>query len=80
MPSGVAVDSTGNVYIADTNNHRIRKVSSGTITTLAGDGEELYAGDNGPTTSAALDSPTGVAVDARATSTSPTASTNASAW
>jgi Bacterial Ig-like domain (group 3)/NHL repeat len=64
LPSGVAVDSTGNVYIADTNNHRIRKVSSGTITTLAGDGEELYAGDNGPATSAALDSPTGVAVDA----------------
>jgi sugar lactone lactonase YvrE len=64
LPSGVAVDSTGNVYIADTNNHRIRKVSSGTITTIAGDGEELYAGDNGPATSAALDSPTGVAVDA----------------
>ena len=64
LPSGVAVDASGNLYIADTNNHRIRKVSGGTITTLAGDGEELYAGDGGSATAAALDSPTGVAVDA----------------
>jgi Bacterial Ig-like domain (group 3)/NHL repeat len=64
LPSGVAVDGSGNVYIADTNNHRIRKVSSGTITTIAGDGEELYAGDGAAATAAALDSPTGVAVDA----------------
>jgi sugar lactone lactonase YvrE len=64
LPSGVAVDTTGNVYIADTNNHRIRKVSGSTITTIAGDGEELYAGDGAAATAAALDSPTGVAVDA----------------
>ena len=64
LPSGVAVDKSGNVYIADTNNHRIRKVSSGTINTIAGDGEELYAGDGAAATAAALDSPTSVAVDA----------------
>lgn len=64
LPTGVAVDSSGNVYIADTNNHRIREISAGTINTIAGDGEELYAGDGGAATSAALDSPTGVAVDA----------------
>ena len=63
LPSAVAVDSNGNLYVADTNNHRIRKISSGTITTIAGDGEELYAGDGGSATAAALDSPTGVAVD-----------------
>ena len=63
LPSGVAVDSSGNLYIADTDNHRIRKITSGTITTIAGDGEELYAGDGGAATAAALDSPTGVAVD-----------------
>ena len=64
LPSGVAVDAIGNVYIADTNNERIRKVSSGTITSFAGDGEELFAGDGAAATAAALDSPTGVAVDA----------------
>jgi sugar lactone lactonase YvrE len=64
LPSGVAVDTRGNLYIADTNNHRIREVSNGTITTIAGDGEELYAGDGAAATAAALDSPTSVAVDA----------------
>jgi Bacterial Ig-like domain (group 3)/NHL repeat len=64
LPSGVAVDKSGNVYIADTNNHRIREISSGTISTIAGDGEELYAGDGAAATAAALDSPTSVAVDA----------------
>jgi sugar lactone lactonase YvrE len=63
LPSGVAVDSSGNVYIADTNNHRIREITNGIITTIAGDGEELYAGDNAAAKAAALDSPTGVAVD-----------------
>ena len=64
LPSAVAVDASGNIYIADTNNHRIRKISGGTISTIAGDGEELFAGDGGAATAAALDSPTGVAVDA----------------
>lgn len=64
LPTGVAVDTAGNVYIADTNNNRIRKVSGGVITTVAGDGEQIYSGDNGLATAAGLDSPAGVAVDA----------------
>jgi sugar lactone lactonase YvrE len=63
-PSGVAVDSVGDVYIADTTNSRIRKVSGGSITTVAGHGGNVYGGDyNGPATSAQLYLPTGVAVD-----------------
>jgi uncharacterized protein (TIGR03437 family) len=62
---GVAVDSAGNVYIADTFNHRIRKVdTSGIITTVAGTGKADYSGDGGPATGAALDAPAAVAVDA----------------
>jgi sugar lactone lactonase YvrE len=63
LPSALAVDASGNLYIADTNNHRIRKITGTTITTVAGDGEELYAGDGAAATAAALDSPTGIAVD-----------------
>ena len=62
-PGGVAVDSAGNLYIADSNNSRIRKVSGGTITTIAGDGAYGYSGDTGPATSASLQFPEGVAVD-----------------
>jgi sugar lactone lactonase YvrE len=48
-PSGVAVDAAGNLYIADTNNFRVRKVdASGIITTIAGNGAIAYAGDGGP--------------------------------
>jgi sugar lactone lactonase YvrE len=64
LPTGVAVDSNGNVYIADTNNHRIREISASVITTVAGDGEQTYSGDGGLATAAGLDSPSGVAVDA----------------
>jgi hypothetical protein len=64
LPSAVAADATGNIYIADTNNQRIRKITGTTITTIAGNGEELFAGDGATATSAALDLPTGVAVDA----------------
>src|ERR1039458_5040023 len=64
MPAGgVAVDSAGNLYIADTWNNRIRKVSGGTITTVAGNGTFGYSGDGGPATSALLNLPSGVAVD-----------------
>jgi sugar lactone lactonase YvrE len=64
FPSGVAVDSAGNLYIADRNNQRIRKVdASGTITTVAGTGISGYNGDNIPATSAQLNYPNGVAVD-----------------
>ena len=63
LPTGVAVDSSGNIYIADSLNLRVRKVSGTTITTVAGNGLLNYGGDNGPATSAALSSPQSVAVD-----------------
>ena len=55
----------GNVYISDSNNSRIRKitVSTGIITTIAGNGNGGYTGDNGAATSATFNSPTGIAVD-----------------
>ncbi|HMD69739.1 MAG TPA: hypothetical protein VKF41_00265 [Bryobacteraceae bacterium] len=62
-PGSVAVDPAGNLYIADTGNHRIRKVSGGVITTVAGNGTMGFSGDNGPATSAHLNYPRGVAVD-----------------
>jgi uncharacterized protein (TIGR03437 family) len=62
-PWGVAVDSDGNLYIADSYNYRIRKVSNGAITTVAGNGTAGFSGDNGPATSAQLSGPFGVAVD-----------------
>jgi sugar lactone lactonase YvrE len=63
-PYGVAVDSSGNLYIADYGNQCIRKVAtSGSITTVAGNGVASYGGDFGPATSAELNYPTGVAVD-----------------
>jgi uncharacterized protein (TIGR03437 family) len=62
-PMGVAIDPTGNLYIADTGNHRVRKVSNGVITTIAGNGTLGFSGDNGPATSAQLNEPMGVAVD-----------------
>jgi hypothetical protein len=76
-PQGVAVDASGNLYIADTSNNVIRKVTpGGTITTVAGNGSPTcvytsgvgwtgcYGGDGGPATSAELHAPYGVAVDA----------------
>jgi DNA-binding beta-propeller fold protein YncE len=64
-PTGVAVDSSGNIYIADTQNNRIRKVSAatGNISTIAGGGIEGDAGDGGAATEAELRQPAGVAVD-----------------
>jgi len=63
-PCGVAVDGSGNIYIADTNNRCIRKVdTSGIITIVAGDGTEGYSGDGGPAVQAKLHDPCGVAVD-----------------
>ena len=66
FPSGIVVDSSDDLFIADTNNNVVREVVAGTISTLAGnfaDGPG-YSGDSGPATSAQLDNPTAVAVDA----------------
>ncbi|MEO7919770.1 MAG: hypothetical protein ABIT01_09930, partial [Thermoanaerobaculia bacterium] len=63
-PTGVAVDSAGSIFIAETDGHRIRKVSAaGVISTLAGTGTPAFSGDGGPATTAALDKPSGVAID-----------------
>lgn len=64
-PKTIATDSAGNLYIADAGNDRIRKVNSlGTITTIAGNGQQGFSGDGGPATDASLSRPNGVAVDA----------------
>ena len=62
-PGDAAVDAGGNLYIADTGNNRIRKISHGDVTTIAGNGTKGYGGDNGPAGSAELANPEGVAVD-----------------
>lgn len=63
-PMGVAVDDNGNVFVADTMNHRIRKIDArGVITTVAGNGQRGDAGDVAGATIAQLDTPTDVAVD-----------------
>ena len=63
-PTALALDSSGNLFIADTDNHRIRKISGTTITTVAGNGEQAFSGDGASATAAGIDSPNGVAVDA----------------
>jgi sugar lactone lactonase YvrE len=62
---GVAVDSSGNFYIADAASEVIRKVtvSTGIITTVAGNGSNGYSGDKGPATAAQLNFPFGIAID-----------------
>ena len=63
-PLGLAVDADDNLYVADTGNNRVRKITGGTITTVAGDGIDAFGGDGGPATSAQLGGPYDVAVDA----------------
>src|SRR5216683_2302076 len=65
LPTALAFDPAGNLYIADTQNHRIRKIAAttGNITTIAGNGTQGFSGDAGPATSASIDSPTGLSVD-----------------
>jgi sugar lactone lactonase YvrE len=60
----VALDNKGNLYIADSGNHRIRKVDKGGIIhTVAGSGKKGHSGDGGPATEAALNEPSGIAFD-----------------
>ncbi len=63
-PAGLAVDAAGNLYIADSTNHRIRRIdTNGIITTVAGNGIAGFSGDDGPAIQASLQFPIGVAVD-----------------
>ena len=63
-PYGLAISPAGELYISDSSNNRIRKVSpNGTITTIAGNGTPGYSGDNGPATAAQLNQPRGIAID-----------------
>ncbi|MCA9732035.1 Ig-like domain-containing protein [candidate division KSB1 bacterium] len=65
FPQSVAVNAVGEIYIADTNNHRIRKVdANGKITTVAGNGTAGYSGDDGPAKNARLNLPIDVTLDA----------------
>ena len=64
-PSGVAVDGAGSLYIADSLNNAVRKVTAdGIITTVVGNGQQGYSGDGGPAAGAQVNTPKGVAVDA----------------
>lgn len=66
-PTAIAFDSTGNLYIADSQRHRVRKIDAVTniITTVAGTGTAGFAGDNGQAAAALLDTPSGVVADRR---------------
>ena len=63
-PRGVAVDTSGNVYLADSDNNLIRTISGGNVTTIAGNGFEGFFGDGAAATSGWLDTPGAVAVSA----------------
>jgi sugar lactone lactonase YvrE len=62
-PIGIALDRSGNIYIGDAGEDRIRMVSTGIITTVVGKGTLGYSGDGGPATSVSLNSPAAVAMD-----------------
>jgi uncharacterized protein (TIGR03437 family) len=62
--SGIAVDASGSIYVVDSGNQRVRRISGGVITTIAGNGSPGYSGDGGPAVSAQFNNPSGLAVDA----------------
>lgn len=63
-PIGVAVDSSGNVFVVDSTNHRIRRIdTTGVITTVAGNGSAAFTGDGRPAISASLNTPESIAFD-----------------
>jgi uncharacterized protein (TIGR03437 family) len=63
-PAGIAVDASGNVYVADLDTNSVRRISpNGNITTYAGNGAAGYSGDRGPATAAQLNTPDGLALD-----------------
>jgi len=66
-PEGLAVDSAGNIYVADSHNNRVRRIDSskGTITTVAGTGAGAFAGDSASATSASLALPKGISIDGK---------------
>jgi len=67
VPRGLTFDASGNMYIADTGNHRIRKVdTSGNISTFAGTGQAGFSGDGGPATSAKIGTPRTVTIQGNA--------------
>ena len=65
QPYGIVIDRSGNIYVADRLNGRVRRIDggSGVITTLAGDGSGKYSGDGGPSDRAGLAEPNGLALD-----------------
>ena len=65
-PYGVVVDGAGNLFVADTDNNRVRRVAAGTgrIETVAGNGSFTYSGDGGAAAASELANPTGLEVDA----------------
>src|SRR5262249_17863335 len=66
LPSAVALDAEGNLFIADSTNRRIRKMApDGMISTVAGNGISGFSGDGGPATSASLGNEVGIAMDAK---------------
>ena len=67
FPSAVAVDAEGTLFIADTMNHRVRRVDpkTGIITTIAGTGQRRFSGEGGPAAKAALNEPAALALDGR---------------
>jgi sugar lactone lactonase YvrE len=63
-PSAIAIDASGGLLVCDSGNERVRRIRAGLITTIAGDGNQGFAGDGGPAVAARLDTPTGLAVAA----------------